>query len=51
MAKDNFPNLFLPFQIGPMKLRNRIVMPPMGSNLADPQCPGFYFGEAQVLLW
>jgi 2,4-dienoyl-CoA reductase-like NADH-dependent reductase (Old Yellow Enzyme family)/thioredoxin reductase len=52
MAKDNFPNLFSPIQIGPMKLKNRIVMPPMGSNLADLSNPGFiserhksYYGE------
>ena len=27
--------LFQPFQIGPMSLRNRIVLPPMGTNAAD----------------
>jgi 2,4-dienoyl-CoA reductase-like NADH-dependent reductase (Old Yellow Enzyme family)/thioredoxin reductase len=27
--------LFRPFQLGPMSLRNRIVLPPMGTNAAD----------------
>lgn len=27
--------LFQPFQLGPMSLRNRIVLPPMGTNAAD----------------
>ena len=27
--------LFQPFQLGPMSLRNRLVLPPMGTNAAD----------------
>lgn len=30
-----FPNLFREGQIGNMRIRNRIVMPPMGTNLAN----------------
>ena len=41
MLKDNFRSLFQPIQIGPMKLRNRIVMPPMSTNFGDPKYPGF----------
>lgn len=50
--KGNFPNLFQPIQIGRMMLKNRIVMPPMSTNLADPRYPGLvsekhksYYGE------
>jgi len=52
MVTNHFPNLFSPFEIGPLKLKNRIVMPPMGTNFADPSAPGFiserhrsYYGE------
>ncbi len=52
MAINHFPNLFQPFQIGTLKLKNRIVMPPMGTNFAEPDAPGFiterhrsYYGE------
>jgi 2,4-dienoyl-CoA reductase-like NADH-dependent reductase (Old Yellow Enzyme family)/thioredoxin reductase len=52
MSEDNFPSLFQPIQIGPMRLRNRIVMPAMSTNFADPEYPGFvsvrhksYYGE------
>ena len=45
-------SLFQPIQIGPMQLKNRIVMPPMSTNFADPEKPGFvserhraYYGE------
>ncbi|MBT3366031.1 MAG: FAD-dependent oxidoreductase [Nitrospina sp.] len=31
-----FKNLFSPFNIGAMELKNRIVMGPMGTNLANP---------------
>ncbi len=41
MVTNNFPNLFQPFEIGPLKLKNRIVMPPMGTNFADLNAPGF----------
>ena len=41
MVSNRFPNLFQPFQIGPLKLKNRIVMPPMGTNFAEPNAPGF----------
>jgi len=41
MVSHRFPNLFQPFQIGPLKLKNRIVMPPMGTNFAEPSAPGF----------
>src|SRR5512137_2484206 len=30
-----FPNLFRPGKIGRMELRNRLVMAPLGTNLAD----------------
>lgn len=47
-----FSHLFAPIQIGPMELKNRIVMPPMSTNFADPRYPGFiserhkaYYGE------
>ena len=50
--ESTFPSLFQPIQIGRMKLRNRIVMPPMSTNFADPKSPGFvserhksYYGE------
>jgi 2,4-dienoyl-CoA reductase-like NADH-dependent reductase (Old Yellow Enzyme family)/thioredoxin reductase len=52
MATNQFPNLFQPFEIGTLKLKNRIVMPPMGTNFAEPDAPGFiterhrsYYGE------
>jgi 2,4-dienoyl-CoA reductase-like NADH-dependent reductase (Old Yellow Enzyme family)/thioredoxin reductase len=52
MGQDHFPNLFEPIQIGRMRLKNRIVMPPMSTNFADPKSPGFvserhksYYGE------
>jgi 2,4-dienoyl-CoA reductase-like NADH-dependent reductase (Old Yellow Enzyme family)/thioredoxin reductase len=52
MSKNLFPNLFQPFEIGTLKLKNRIVMPPMGTNFAEPNAPGFiterhrsYYGE------
>jgi 2,4-dienoyl-CoA reductase-like NADH-dependent reductase (Old Yellow Enzyme family)/thioredoxin reductase len=52
MAETRFPHLFEPIQIGPLKLKNRIVMPPMGTNFADPSAQGFiterhksYYGE------
>ncbi len=52
MVTNHFPNLFQPIQIGPLKLKNRIVMAPMGTNFADPEAPGFiserhrsYYGE------
>ena len=32
---DKFPLLFQPGQIGRMQLRNRIVMAPLGTNLAE----------------
>lgn len=35
MASQPFPELFQPGRIGEMTLSNRIVMPPMGTNLAD----------------
>jgi 2,4-dienoyl-CoA reductase-like NADH-dependent reductase (Old Yellow Enzyme family) len=36
MAKqDKFAKLFEPGAIGNMKIRNRIVMPPMATNYAD----------------
>ncbi len=41
MVKTHFPHLFEPIQIGPLKLKNRIVMPPMGTNFAEPSAPGF----------
>ncbi|MBQ6663168.1 MAG: FAD-dependent oxidoreductase [Firmicutes bacterium] len=33
---SNLKNLFSPFRIGNMEVRNRFVMPPMGTNLAEP---------------
>ncbi|MCX5990918.1 MAG: FAD-dependent oxidoreductase [Chloroflexi bacterium] len=32
----HFPKLFEPTRIGQMELKNRIVMPPMGTNMATP---------------
>ena len=32
-----FQNLFAPYRIGKITLRNRIVMPPMATNFADPE--------------
>ena len=32
----SFPHLMSPGRIGSMTLRNRIIMSPMGSNLAEP---------------
>ena len=32
-----FENLFKPGNIGSLKLKNRIVMPPMGTNQASPE--------------
>ena len=50
--KSHFPNLFSPIQIGSMKVRNRIVMPAMSTNFAEPERPGYvsarhksYYGE------
>jgi 2,4-dienoyl-CoA reductase-like NADH-dependent reductase (Old Yellow Enzyme family)/thioredoxin reductase len=37
MPPTPFHNLFTPFSIGPMKLANRIVMPPMATNYATPE--------------
>lgn len=31
----NYPNLFKPGRIGPLELKNRIVMPPMGTGMAS----------------
>ena len=45
--------LFQPFQLGPMRLRNRLVLPPMGTNAADeeghvtPQVLGYYEERAR----
>jgi 2,4-dienoyl-CoA reductase-like NADH-dependent reductase (Old Yellow Enzyme family)/thioredoxin reductase len=45
--------LFQPLQLGPMTLRNRIVLPPMGTNAADeegyvtPQVLGYYEERAR----
>ena len=45
--------LFQPFQLGPMTLRNRIVLPPMGTNAADaegyvtPAVLGYYEARAR----
>ena len=48
----DFHSLFEPIQIGPMRLKNRIIMPPMGTSMGDPSRPGFvsarhksYYGE------
>ncbi|RPJ40746.1 MAG: hypothetical protein EHM27_07475, partial [Deltaproteobacteria bacterium] len=32
-----FQKLFTPFKIGRLELKNRIVMPPMATNFADPE--------------
>jgi 2,4-dienoyl-CoA reductase-like NADH-dependent reductase (Old Yellow Enzyme family)/thioredoxin reductase len=32
----NFPLLFSPFKLGSMQLKNRIVLPPMGTGLGEP---------------
>ena len=34
MSFNNFPNIFKPLKIKEMELKNRIVMPPMATNLA-----------------
>jgi 2,4-dienoyl-CoA reductase-like NADH-dependent reductase (Old Yellow Enzyme family)/thioredoxin reductase len=45
--------LFQPFQLGPMSLRNRLVLPPMGTNAADedghvtPRVLGYYEKRAR----
>jgi len=39
MANKKYPKLFEPGMIGRMKVKNRVVMPPMATNLAGP------FGE------
>ncbi|MDM7999251.1 MAG: FAD-dependent oxidoreductase [Dehalococcoidia bacterium] len=45
--------LFQPFQLGPMSLRNRLVLPPMGTNAADndgyitPAVLGYYEARAR----
>lgn len=44
-AHLNFPNLFAPLQIGRLRLKNRIVMPSMSTNFADPEKPGFVSGR------
>ena len=30
-----FKNMFSPIQIGPMTVKNRFVVPPMGNNFAN----------------
>ena len=30
-----FKNMFSPIQIGPMQVKNRFVVPPMGNNFAN----------------
>lgn len=35
MASQPYPQVFQPFSIGPMKLKNRVVMAPMATNTAD----------------
>ena len=30
-----FENMFSPIQIGPMEVKNRFVVPPMGNNFAN----------------
>lgn len=37
MSSPSFLKLFEPFQLGQLSLRNRIVMPPMGTNYGSPQ--------------
>ena len=41
----NFENLFQPIQIGGITFKNRIVMPAMSTNFADPKSPGFISGR------
>ena len=36
MTAVRFKKIFEPASIGKMKLKNRIVMPPMGTNYAEP---------------
>jgi len=50
--QSHFPHLFSSIQIGSMKVRNRIVMPAMSTNFAEPEHPGYvsarhksYYGE------
>ncbi|WP_159098010.1 oxidoreductase, partial [Klebsiella pneumoniae] len=33
---SHYPHLFSPFTINGMTLKNRIIMPPMGTNMATP---------------
>ena len=33
---NNYPKMFEPFQLGRMQLKNRVVMPPMGTGLGAP---------------
>lgn len=41
MAHVYFSDLFSPLRIGALSLKNRIVMPPMSTNLGHPKRPGF----------
>ena len=36
MTTSHFQKLFEPTQIGSLKLRNRMIVPPMGTNFANP---------------
>ena len=42
---NNFPNLFTPGRIGQMELKNRIVMPPMGTGYGE---DGGYVGQRLI---
>lgn len=34
-VNDEIQNMFSPIQIGPMTVKNRFVVPPMGNNFAN----------------
>jgi 2,4-dienoyl-CoA reductase-like NADH-dependent reductase (Old Yellow Enzyme family)/thioredoxin reductase len=36
MINKTYPRMFEPFQLGQMRLKNRIVLPPMGTGLGEP---------------
>ena len=50
-----FKNMFSPIQIGPMTVKNRFVVPPMGNNFANSDGTWSdesvaYYGERRAVL-
>lgn len=42
MAHPQFPHLFSPLTIGSITVKNRIVMPPIGTRLLEDESQGWF---------